>query len=168
MQEGGSSLGRVWRRLVNLLAPRRPPGQRPPTQPAQTAGAYDYDGPVRLLYAPERDGDADPGEVVWTWVPYEEDPSQGKDRPVVVVGRVLAGRLGDLAVVMLSSRDHSDDPDWLVLGRGGWDREGRVSSVRLDRVFGVPADAVRREGAALDRPRFDKVAQELRGLHGWV
>ncbi len=44
---------------------------------------------VRITYAPERDGDPDPGEVVWCWVPYEDDPSQGKDRPVVVVG--LAG-----------------------------------------------------------------------------
>ena len=30
---------------------------------------------------------ADPGEIVWTWVAYEEDPTQGKDRPVLVVGR---------------------------------------------------------------------------------
>ena len=162
MREGGSSLGRVWRRLADLLAPRRPARVRAPVP------AYDYDGPVRLSYAPERDGDPDPGEVVWTWVPYEEDHSQGKDRPVVVVGRVLTGRLGDLAVVMLSSRDHDGDPDWLVLGQGGWDREGRASSVRLDRVFAVPADAVRREGATLDRPRFDRVAAALRARHGWV
>ena len=32
------------------------------------------------------DGDADPGEVVWTWVPYQEDSSVGKDRPAVVIG----------------------------------------------------------------------------------
>ena len=36
-------------------------------------------------YAPERDGEPDPGEVVWAWVPYEDDPSQGKDRPVLVL-----------------------------------------------------------------------------------
>ena len=28
----------------------------------------------------------EPGEVVWTWVPYEEDPTRGKDRPVPVIG----------------------------------------------------------------------------------
>ena len=41
---------------------------------------------VTVTYQPERDGDPDPGEVVWTWVPYEDDPEQGKDRPVVVIG----------------------------------------------------------------------------------
>ena len=38
-------------------------------------------------YAPEPDGQPDPGEVVWGWVPFEDDPSQGKDRPVLLVGR---------------------------------------------------------------------------------
>ena len=38
-------------------------------------------------YAPEIDGEPDPGEVVWGWVPYEDDPSQGKDRPVLLIGR---------------------------------------------------------------------------------
>lgn len=34
-----------------------------------------------------RDGDPDPGEVVWTWVPYGDDPSQGKDREGAVLER---------------------------------------------------------------------------------
>ena len=41
-------------------------------------------GPGRAT-RPERDGEPDPGEVVWAWVPYEDDPSQGKDRPVLVL-----------------------------------------------------------------------------------
>ena len=41
----------------------------------------------RLVYAPDLDGRADPGEIVWTWVVYEDDPTKGKDRPVLVVGR---------------------------------------------------------------------------------
>ena len=40
---------------------------------------------VDIAYAPKPDGRPDPGEVVWTWVPYEDDPSQGKDRPVLLV-----------------------------------------------------------------------------------
>ncbi len=40
----------------------------------------------RFHYAPKANGKPDPGEVVWAWVPYEEDPSQGKDRPVLVIG----------------------------------------------------------------------------------
>ncbi|MGW2658988.1 type II toxin-antitoxin system PemK/MazF family toxin, partial [Streptomyces sp. NPDC001478] len=39
-------------------------------------------GPVRTSYAPDRDGDPDPGEIVWTWVPFEENDGRGKDRPV--------------------------------------------------------------------------------------
>ena len=45
-------------------------------------------------YAPAPDGEPDPGEVVWAWVPYEEDASRGKDRPVLVIGtRVADGQL---------------------------------------------------------------------------
>ena len=42
-------------------------------------------GEVAATYAPEIDGEPDPGEVVWAWVPYEDDPQQGKDRPVLVL-----------------------------------------------------------------------------------
>ena len=41
----------------------------------------------KVVYAPDLDGRADPGEIVWTWVVYEDDPTRGKDRPVLVVGR---------------------------------------------------------------------------------
>ncbi|HEY3647051.1 MAG TPA: hypothetical protein VGL33_03705, partial [Streptosporangiaceae bacterium] len=42
-------------------------------------------GPVRMSYSPQTDGAPDPGEVVWTWVPFEENDGRGKDRPVLVV-----------------------------------------------------------------------------------
>ncbi len=48
----------------------------------------------RLVYAPDLDGRADPGEIVWTWVAYEQDPTRGKDRPVLVVGRDRSVLLG--------------------------------------------------------------------------
>ena len=123
-----------------------------------------------MTYAPHDDDDPDPGEVVWTWVPYEENASVGKDRPVVVIGRVspAAGPVGALAVVMLSSKEHAGDPRWLVLGRGAWDAEDRVSSTRLDRVLAVAPGAVRREGATLERNRFDRLVEALRALHGWT
>ena len=47
-----------------------------------------------VAYAPDLDGQADPGEIVWTWVVFEEDPSRGKDRPVLVVGRDRQTLLG--------------------------------------------------------------------------
>jgi hypothetical protein len=118
-----------------------------------------------LAYAPQPDGRADPGEVVWTWVAYEDDPAQGKDRPVLVVGRSGPRLLG----LMLSSQaDRDGQRGWLALGPGAWDRESRPSWVRLDRVLDVPEQGIRREGAVLDRTRFDRVARALRSDHGWA
>ena len=125
---------------------------------------YDAAQAAKLEYEPAMDGDADPGEVVWAWVPFEEDASRGKDRPLLVVGR----RGGELAGLMLSSQhDHADDPDWIPIGTGGWDRKGRASFVRLDRVLQVGEHDIRREGAVLDRARFDRVAAALRTRYGW-
>ena len=42
---------------------------------------------LRISYRPKADGLPDPGEVVWTWVAYEDDPTQGKDRPVLSSAR---------------------------------------------------------------------------------
>ena len=52
----------------------------------------------KVAYAPDLDGQADPGEIVWTWVVYEDDPSKGKDRPVLVVGRDRTVLLGSDAL----------------------------------------------------------------------
>jgi hypothetical protein len=117
-------------------------------------------GPATLAYSPDLDGLADPGEIVWAWVPYEEDPARGKDRPLLVVGRTGRRLLG----MMLSSRG-DDGPDWLELG--AWGRDGRVSYLRLDRVFVLDEDDIRREGAVLDADRFARVAARLMKTHGW-
>ncbi|WP_140403888.1 MULTISPECIES: type II toxin-antitoxin system PemK/MazF family toxin [unclassified Nocardioides] len=122
-----------------------------------------------VSYAPRADGRPDPGEVVWGWVPYEDDPRQGKDRPVLLVGR----RAGRLLGLMLTSKDHDRDAadearwgrHWMDVGTGGWDRERRPSEVRLDRLIELAPDAVRREGAALDRATFDRVVTAARRFH---
>jgi PemK-like, MazF-like toxin of type II toxin-antitoxin system len=143
-------------RLRRLLTGRRPATTGHPLRGRPT-GRY-------LDYAPKKNGRADPGEVVWTWVAYEDDPTQGKDRPVLVVGRDGARLLG----LMLSSQpDHDRHRTWLALGPGQWDRERRPSWVRLDRVIVVPEYSIRREGAVLDRARFDWVSDALRRDHGW-
>ncbi|WP_308042631.1 type II toxin-antitoxin system PemK/MazF family toxin [Micromonospora sp. PLK6-60] len=117
-----------------------------------------------LTYAPELDGRADPGEIVWTWVNYEDDPRQGKDRPVLVVGRQSRTLFG----LMLSSQsDRDGQRHWLALGPGEWDRDNRPSWVRLDRVLTMREDGIRREGAVLDRARFDRVGRALRDGYGW-
>jgi len=121
-------------------------------------GAFAWRGRLDPQYAPRRDGDPDPGEVVWTWVPYEEDPAQGKDRPVVVIGRD-ADDDALLVALMLSSKDHDGDHDWFALGAGPWDAEHRPSWVRLDRTLAVTEDAVRREGSALPQQLFLDVVE---------
>lgn len=118
----------------------------------------------RIVYSPDLDGQADPGEIVWTWVVYEDDPTRGKDRPVLVVGRDRNTLLG----LMLSSQDrHQGDPDWVGIGSGSWDYEGRASWVRLDRVLDVPEEGIRREGAILDREKFEIIAARLRTTYSW-
>jgi hypothetical protein len=118
----------------------------------------------RISYSPDLDGQADPGEIVWTWVVYEDDPTRGKDRPVLVVGRDRDVLLG----LMLSSQaHHSGDREWAAIGAGSWDYEGRPSWVRLDRVLDVPEDGIRREGAVLAREKFEIVAARLRAEYSW-
>ncbi|MDR3662391.1 MAG: type II toxin-antitoxin system PemK/MazF family toxin [Mycobacterium sp.] len=118
----------------------------------------------RIVYSPDLDGRADPGEIVWTWVVYEDDPTRGKDRPVLVVGRDRSILLG----LMLSSQDHHrSDPNWVGIGAGSWDYEGRASWVRLDRVLDVPEEGIRREGAILEREKFEVIAGRLRTSYSW-
>ncbi len=125
----------------------------------------DYVHRVVAYYSPKPDGKPDPGEIVWTWVPYEDDPHQGKDRPVLLVSRDGEWLLG----LMLSSKDHDLDATdearwgrrWMDIGTGEWDRERRPSEVRLDRVIRVHPQDIRREGAVLDKRIFEQVVAEL-------
>ena len=120
----------------------------------------------RIGYAPKPDGRPDPGEVVWAWVPYEEDPAQGKDRPVLVIGE----EDGKLLALGLTSRDHDVDAaqehgagrEWMDIGTGAWDRQGRPSEVRLNRLLRLDPEVVRREGAALPKDVFDAVLEAAR------
>jgi len=122
-----------------------------------------------VTYSPTQGGTPDPGEVVWTWVPFEEDHRQGKDRPVLLIGTDGRWLLG----LMLTSKDHDLDAAdearhgrfWLDIGAGPWDPRGRPSEVRLDRIVRIDPAAVRREGAILDRATFDTVAQSLKKHH---
>ncbi len=119
-----------------------------------------------MVYSPQPDGLPDPGEIVWTWVPYEEDHSRGKDRPVLLVGHDGPW----LLALPLTSKDHDRDVaqearagrNWTDIGTGDWDREGRPSEVRVDRVLRIDPDGVRREGAVLDEGRFLEVADAVR------
>jgi len=110
------------------------------------------EGIVTVEYSPRIDGDPDPGEVVWTWVPFEEDPDQGKDRPVVVIGR--RGR--SLVGVPLTTKQNSREAQ-IAIGTGDWDPKRRKSYARIWRMLDIDEDRTRREGAVLERGRFDSV-----------
>lgn len=133
-------------------------------RPAASSAAPSDSRARRVLYSPDLDGRADPGEVVWTWVTYEEDAGQGKDRPVIVVGRDGNTLLG----LMLSSKNHDDDSNWLSIGSGPWDSKRRPSWVRTDRVLDVPEEGIRREGAVMPSDTFQRVADVLRNTYGWT
>lgn len=131
-----------------------------PSAPASTVASDgsdypgDYCNMINFEYSPSLDGDADPGEIVWTWVPFEEDHSQGKDRPVLLVGR--DGEY--LLALMMTSKDHNNrehaDPNYLDIGSGPWDPQGRASEVKLNRVIRVRPDSMRREGAIMPEDTF--------------
>jgi hypothetical protein len=157
-----------WKALVDaavdlVRSTRTGGGARPPRRDdhPRAATPRQDDDAVVFEYAPELDGEPDPGEVVWTWVAYEDDPRQGKDRPVVIVGR--RGR--SLVGVALTSKRHGDEQR-VPVGTGGWDAERRPSYAKVDRLLDVRPAAVRREGSILERQRFDEVVAAVRSLHG--
>lgn len=137
-------------KVVSLLKPNKKHSRK------ILATTRDRNG-VLIEYSPSLDGDPDPGEVVWTWVAYEDDPAQGKDRPVVIIGR----RTVYLAGVPLTSK-RRDDELQVPVGAGPWDREGRPSYAKVERVLDVEPAHVRREGAVLSRKAFDAVVAGVR------
>jgi hypothetical protein len=151
------------RRLLSAVVSKFRRGTPPPvgrqavTQSGPPAGRH-------LVYAPRLDGRADPGEIVWSWVSFEDDPRLGKDRPVLVVGRDGSVLLG---LMLSSNAERAGQRNWFALGSGAWDHDDRPSWVRLDRVLRVPESGIRREGAILDRARFDAVARRLRRDYAW-
>jgi hypothetical protein len=123
-----------------------------------------------LYYAPKPDGRPDPGEIVWTRVPFQEDPTQGKDRPVLLIAR--EGRW--LLACPMTSKDHDRDAEqerqagraWVDVGAGPWDVRRRPSEVAIHRIIRLDPQAIRREGAVLDRAHFKAVVAALVGYHG--
>lgn len=148
--------------------PHRSPAPPEPGSGAPAASRYpgDFRGMPLVSYSPVPGKRPDPGEVVWTWVPYEEDSSRGKDRPVLLIGRDGAW----LLALQLSSVDHDLDAlqearsgrFWVDIGPGGWDAKGRRSEVRVNRVIRVDPAAVRRVSVSVSRETFDGVVAQMR------
>ncbi len=168
-QKQGGYLAGLIRGIVNVFSGGLPvldeQLQREPTGTATVEIEPPAAGSLRIDYAPDRDGDPDAGEVVWTWVPYAERDGRGKDRPVLVIGRESAERV---FAVRLTSRSHDGDRDFLSIGSGPWDSQGRPSWVDIDQVYSVHRDGMRREASELDLERYAVVAQALQRRYGWA
>lgn len=114
---------------------------------------------LRPSYAPGRDGSPDPGEVVWTWVPYVENDGRGKDRPVLIIARVGADAW---AACYLSTKQHRG---FISLGSGSWDSKGRESFLSPERVLRVTEAGMRREAAEVEQRVFELAAAGVLKYH---
>ena len=149
--------------LRRLLRRRRAPARS--TGPPDEAVTARHTAGRQVSYSPQLDGAADPGEIVWTLVAYEDQPFQAKDRPVLIVGR--KDERTTLYGLMLSSHDHARSP-----------RAGTPSAPARGTGATAPAgsgstgsssctrQAIRREAAVLDqrtlRPGRRAAPQRLR------
>ncbi|UAJ77987.1 type II toxin-antitoxin system PemK/MazF family toxin [Leifsonia sp. ZF2019] len=164
-----SAIGRLFRPSA-APTPSAPTPARPGAEPGRSGATATVQvdprrlGAIRTSYVPSTDGDADPGEIVWTWVPFEEADGRGKDRPVLVVASESAGTV---LAVALTSQEHPGRPEYVPVGAGSWDGRHRPSYARVDRVYRLHQGGMRREAAALDRRAFDAVRASLRQRYGW-
>lgn len=113
---------------------------------------------VKFGYRPRHpDGHPDPGEIVWAHVPFADRPNEGKDRPVLIVGR---HENGNLVGVQLTSKLH----------RSGipieWGPGKNKSILRTDRLIQVDASNYRKEGAYMKKPEFQSIVDALSKRHG--
>lgn len=175
--------------LVSILSARNKPKKA--KKPASQAGTQNHKNSTQRLYPspdsrpaewnieehglpafsyrPYDDNTPDPGEVIWTWVPYEENDGRGKDRPVLVLA--IEGEY--VFFVQMTSKDHADHGIrrdkhgtwWLDIGSGDWDPQGRPSEVKLSILWVVHQSQIRREGAALDKRKFQQVVAAIKKIH---
>ncbi|MCW3494558.1 type II toxin-antitoxin system PemK/MazF family toxin [Microbacterium sp. SSM24] len=163
---------RLLSRLAQLFRPspkEAPPGSHRETPGSAGPGATveiepPPSGGLTISYAPSIDGDPDTGEIVWTWVPYDERDGRGKDRPVLVIARADAEHV---LAVRLTSKSHDGDRDYLAIGAGPWDAQGRPSWVDVEQIYRVHREGMRREASVLDLDRFTRVAAALQARYGW-
>ncbi|MCS4490525.1 growth inhibitor PemK [Corynebacterium sp. ES2794-CONJ1] len=116
--------------------------------------------PRGLIYAPNMDGQVDPGEVVFFTRPSEPD----FERALIVVGRS-----GDKLLGLITSPNpaHALSSSWAEIGAGPWDETGRNAWARLDKLVQVPEIVIRRQGAVIPPRRWESIANRLRREFGW-
>ena len=139
---------------------------------SDAASAYpgDFTGPLPpLSYTPRRDELPDPSEVVWAEVPFQEDHTRSKDRPVLVIGNDGPW----LLALPLTSKDHDRDAAqeagegryWIDIGAGDWDHRRRPSEAALHRIVRLSPASARRIGGQISQARFENVVAALQRHH---
>ncbi len=156
-----------WKQVARLV------GRVVRDQPRKSSGSTRVRTEIRhfvgcpeMEYGRRGPGGLQSGDVVWTWVAYEEDASQGKDRPVLLIAEDRGWLLG----LPATSQDHDRDAEqerragryWVDIGTGAWDRKGRPSEVRVDRIVRVDPSRVRRADGHVSRAIFDEVSAGVR------
>ena len=136
-----------------------------PRKAAQIYVVRTVDRPRSIFYAPNMDGQADSGEVVWVPVPSEEDGGTVHERAVLVVGRTRTTVLG---LIISPNPEHADEDWWLNIGSGDWNEAGCPCWVRLDRILEVSEQDTRREGILFPQRRFERIAHHLRAKYHWA
>ena len=82
-----------------------------------------------------------------------------------MIGRQSADRV---YAVRMTSKPHDGERDYLSIGTGGWDSQGRESWVDIEQLYSVHERGLRREAAVLDRRRYDRVSAALGRRYGWT
>ncbi|MBC2681118.1 type II toxin-antitoxin system PemK/MazF family toxin [Corynebacterium anserum] len=116
-----------------------------------------------VIYAPDMDGQADPGEVVWVNIRTQKN-GELELRSVLIIGRRKHTLLG---LLISSNADFNDSPNWIRIGSGPWEQEGNEAYIRLDKVLEVPESEIQRRGVSMPERRYDLIAARLRSDYGW-
>lgn len=139
-------------------------GATDPRKPAKIHVEHTETRARSIFFAPDMDGQADSGEVVWVWAPTGGPSSPPSERAILLVGRTRSTVLG---LLISANATHADDDSWLEIGSGEWDESGRQCWVRLDRVLEVSEEQVRRKGILFPQRRFERIALRLRQKYHW-
>lgn len=153
-------------KLRDRLGLDNPGSTSEPTQSVPVTVYPTADQSRSIVYSPDLDGQAEPGEVVWFWVPTSSHDEKAFERPMLIIGRTLNHNL--MGLLISSNADHAGTKNWMSIGTGQWDTSGKPGWIRLDRTIVIPESAVRRRGAMFPQTRFDRIATALRTRYDWT
>ncbi|HIW91568.1 MAG TPA: type II toxin-antitoxin system PemK/MazF family toxin [Candidatus Corynebacterium avicola] len=117
-----------------------------------------------VIYAPDMDGQADPGEVIWYHI-LPDRYATPELRACIVVGRNRHTLLG---MLISSNPDHDEEDNWVPIGAGLWDPRGNECWARADRIIEIPEADIQRRGVSMPERRYDRIAATLRDDYQWT